>query len=169
MRTLTLPGYWYCDALPNGSYCTAQFGSDLVNRNGDIFFPPYGLIWLTINPTNGYDFAGSDQNNNHARELINDIWIDRGINEGLHATLYKNDGSLIVVKTTQGNPPTGALGWRYIDDNGEPIKTVDTYTPESPLGIQYEIKNLWEYTIRSSGNLVVGQGEFKTEAIIDGK
>ena len=164
MKKLTLPGFWYCDALPNGSYVASRFDNSLTNYN-EVYFLQHKLIWTVIGPDG---FAGSGHFDPFAWEWKSN-WFNRGINAGLHAVSYDKDNNLVVIHESTGSNPTGALGYRYLDDDGNLVSTVDTYSPVQPLGVKYGIKDLWEFTIRDNGKLILGQGETGVIAVIDGK
>lgn len=162
MSKHSLEGYWYCDARPDGSYVASQFNSDKNILNGNEINGKQ-LIWTVLGP-NG-KFAGSSQINNHAWEWNNN-WNDKGINEGLHAVIYQANGELLVVRETS-EAPTGALGWRYVDDDGNLVSAVDSINPDAKIAKQYGIKDLWEYTYHEG--IAVGQGQNGIYVVIGNK
>lgn len=163
MQKLILPGFWYNDARPDGAYVASHFSEPLQRTNTD---DKTGKKLLFTKIGSGPKFIGIEHHENIVY-LWDGGWIDYGKGEGNHPAILLNNGLPLTVPETEGNHVTGALGWRYIDDNGEPVTSISTYNPDQSLGIKYGVKDLYQFTIRDNGNLVVGESDKRVEAIID--
>ena len=130
MNKLVLSGYWYCDSLPNGNYVASLFGSPVTLFNGNEVVG-HELIYTVLDKS--VRFAGVNRYTDATQEWLGN-WVDKGVARGARPLYYDSHGELHIVRETVG-APTGSQGWRYVDDNGNPVKSDDTIAPNSPLVI----------------------------------
>lgn len=163
MNHLVIPGCWYCDALPNGGYIASVINQPLnKTNNGDKV--GHKLLWTVIAP-NG-NFCGAGHEDDIAWEW-NGQWNNREAAQGSHPIVYKADNSPEIVHNVVG-APTGSQGYRYLSDEGLLIHSDDTIAPGAKLAIQYNITNLWQFTVRDNGKLVVGELQDGVGARVNG-
>ncbi len=148
MRTLTLPGHWYTDALPGGVYASARWGVPLVTTSaGDV--TGRELLWVRT-WTDRFAGLGHD---GHVWEWTG-RWKDYGPYVAPRAVIYRPDGSLEIVRAATW-PGTGTQGWRYVADDGTLVEAYKTYIDNG--------RRIYEYTTRR--DVTIGQGEQGIEAL----
>ena len=167
MNHLIIPGCWYCDTVPNESnYVASQLNIPVTKTKfGDI--AGNQLLWTVISP-NGIKFSGVGQFDDKAHEYNGSQWNDLGAAQGSHPIIYKDNNRPEIISNVVG-APTGSQGYRYVDDDGNLISSDDTIAPGSRLAIQYNITNLWQFTVRGNGKYVVGELQDGVGARINGK
>jgi hypothetical protein len=153
-----IPNGWYCDALPSGAWVVSLKGGGLDTDHGPIPRCPGGnLLWVRIAP-DGVRFAGIGNDDDRCWLWDGTRWLNNGPAFGPRAVIWQGD---VLAVVRQAGTPTGAIGWRYVADDGSLVMSKDTYADEA--------RHIWEYTTR--GDLVIGQaatGE-GCEALVAGR
>lgn len=168
MKTLRLPGFWYCDATPAGAYVAAHYldaGVQAGSSPTDIraLVAPDAVLQIRISP-DGTKYAGG------AHDVLNVVeYFDgaawRSLSEPVtpNCCIFGPDGSLLVADPAV----TGSQGYRYLNDAGQPVAAYRTYAPGDPASDLLNaagITDVWEATIH--GDVVVGQGNTTQGAVI---
>jgi hypothetical protein len=151
MITFNCPGGWEGDCRPGGRF-VVPYPSGLVETHLGTISAPDWLRWMRLAPDGRV--VGNAQNGGQVWEWADGRWHDRGPSFGNRPCIYDAAGGLEIV--TRADTFTGALGWRYVADDGRLIAAWETYDPHTPLAVELGVTQLWEWI--QHGPFVVGQG-----------
>lgn len=169
---VVVQGGWYSYACPNGQRVTLKTNDELIYHGPDtnvtIPLPPGGNLLQLVMPCDGTQrIAGTGHLDDHVWEWVghptSGEWLDRGLAFGTRANIYDVRNVLLTVRGP--GEPSGALGFRYVGDDGAVVLSVATYADPQ--------RHIFEYTSRRCNgvDLVVGQGgdEEGLQALVDGR
>lgn len=157
-------GGWYTDARPNGAYVSVIRDSHITHNGGWVELPsPKNNILQVRLSLNGSRFAGGAHIGFNAFEWDGTRFLDRGVAFGPRSCMYDQNDQLMVVRAAGSY--TGSIGWRYVDDNGIPIASWETYNPTVPMAVQRKLPpNFWEWS--EHDGIIIGQGDGGVDAIV---
>jgi len=145
-----IPGYG--DARVVGRYAISRPGIEIVTDAGTVpQFENRSAYFLRV-ANSGPRFAAaySSAQPDRAKEWTGSAWEDRGLSCGMNPVIYSAANGLVVVAKCVA--PTGAQGWRYLDDaTGQLVTAESTYAPK--VGEP----QIWEYT--AWPDFRIGQGQ----------
>lgn len=146
MTRFSIPGGWYCDALPTGPWVSLVIDSHLQTNQKRVELPNgQNLLFVRMAP-DGIRFAGVGHKDNQAWEWSGSEWLVHGFAVGPRPVLYSASGQLIINHTVPDFQRTG--GWRAFT-NGLPVSVVDSFEDIN--------RRIWEYTTLPN-QLTIGQG-----------
>jgi hypothetical protein len=163
VRTDHTPPPPYADCTIDGHSVSLEPGSHLLFNGQRVPLPPVAgahpprqgnLLTPRLRP-DGLAFAGQGHEDRQCWEWVAGMWHDRGPAVGNNAAIYHADGTLEIVRAL--GTFTGALGWRYVADDGTLVATWETYDARTPMSIARGLPaDFWEWTER--GDIILGQG-----------
>ena len=129
MITVNCPGGWEGDARPGGLF-VVPYPTGLVETHLGTISAPDWLRWMRL--ASDGRVVGNAQKGGQVWEWADGRWHDRGPSFGNRPVIYTPAGDLDIVRGA--GTFTGALGWRYVADDGRLIAAWETYDPSTPLG-----------------------------------
>ena len=143
MKRLSIPGAWYCDALPSGEYVAAIRDQKKVQTHFSTLDIGRDLLFVRASNIGGFRFAGQDAAGGGNFEWAGSL--NRvGVSFGVNPVLYRNDGSLLQCPVGESHQ-----GYRFQDDTGRVWTGDETYNDP--------VNRLSEWT--KYGDVLVGQGQ----------
>ena len=145
MKRLDIPGGWYCDALPDGNYAALIKNSQIQTASGNVPLPgSQNLLQIRLSPQG--QIAGIGHRDDQAWLWNGTGWSSHGLAFGPRSVIFDAAGAL---QTVPGpGHPAGAIGFRYVADDGRIVYSWETYADPG--------RGLFEYTER--GGITIGQG-----------
>jgi hypothetical protein len=155
VRTLSIPGVWYAEALPGGEYCALVWGSHIETHLGRVELPSPGenVLFLRCWQGDVFKMAGQSHTGRGNLEWRSDTreWsVITASSYGVNPVIYGRQGQVII-----NTGAAGSQGYRYIDSNGNPVSGDATYADPA--------RQLWEYT--TQGDITIGQGGWSAEGL----
>lgn len=160
MRRLEVPGGSFGDArVVDQAYAVQRSGQKVVWTHATDLSAPDDFLFVRIPYVGSFKIAAKQHNGNDAMEWDGSTWQDRGFAGGNRPVIYDATGNLVIAQAGP-NTPTGSIGYRYVDDAGRLVPSVETYADPA--------RNIDEYTTK--GDVTIGQsGIGGCVALVDGK
>ena len=159
MLRLVVKDGWYCDvAGVGGDYVALVRDSHLQTSRGTVPLPGENVLYVRA-AVDGFGIlklCGVGHQSDQAWEYP--AWQPRGLAHGVSACIFDHTGTLRIATRAQGSQ-----GYRYINDQGQPVTGDDTYNSQTALAQSYGLTELWEWT--KQGDLYAGQNS-KDECIL---
>ena len=152
----------YGDARVDGSYAVQRGVGIIQTHTGDLRLEgDTNLLFIRLPYVGKFRIAGKKQHsdaNGAGLEWDGSQWTVFAPAPGNNPVIYLSDG--IRCWVTALNSPSGALGWRYVADNGALVSCAQSYADSA--------RAIFEFTTK--GDVTIGQGQVDgCIALADGK
>ena len=151
MLRLVVENGWYADvAGVGGDYVALVRDSHLQTSRGTVPLPGENVLYVraTVDGFGILKLCGVGHQSDQAWEYP--AWQPRGLAHGVSACIFDGASTLRIA-----TPAQGSQGYRYINDQGQPVTGDNTYNSQTALALSYGLTELWEWT--RGGDLFIGQ------------
>lgn len=144
MKRVEIPGGWYCDALPDGTFAALITDRQIETHAGAIPLPAsQNVLQLRLSP-HGH-IAGIGHRDDQAWLWNGAGWSPQGLAFGPRSVIFDAAGTLHRVPGP--GHPAGSIGYRYVADDGRLVFSWETFADPA--------RGLFEYTERQG--ITIGQ------------